>query len=262
MSNYKDWIDAVDIKVDYFSAFMKAWIAFNSWYESGEIHVSKKTDKEYIEHLANNTNRFKSYINSLLNANNTEGKTYRDSVANLHESLLNAAITTQEYIGMQQSVSFSEVAIKNTNTIHKFDYYKNHYECKRVGGTIVTTVSIKTSGSVVFTFSQSEYNIEELKDQVAFQRLKDNQKEQCITCYKELRPYKIESVLSAIEDNSFQMGTYNFVNDINSISRAIVLVLYLLRCCLAHGDVSPDDSANRVYRYAYEVLVAPLKKLR
>lgn len=26
MPGYKDWIDAIDIKVDYFSAFMKAWI--------------------------------------------------------------------------------------------------------------------------------------------------------------------------------------------------------------------------------------------
>lgn len=42
MSNYKDWIDAIDLKVDYFSAFMKAWIAFNAWYESGEIAVTRK----------------------------------------------------------------------------------------------------------------------------------------------------------------------------------------------------------------------------
>ena len=56
MSNYKDWIDAVDIKIDYFSAFMKAWIAFNSWYESGEI--PGKTDKDHIEHIAEHTNRF------------------------------------------------------------------------------------------------------------------------------------------------------------------------------------------------------------
>lgn len=53
MSNYKDWIDAVDIKIDYFSAFMKAWIAFNSWYESGEI--PGKTDKDHIEHIAEHT---------------------------------------------------------------------------------------------------------------------------------------------------------------------------------------------------------------
>lgn len=43
---------------------------------------------------------------------------------------------------------------------------------------------------------------------------------------------------------------------------AIVIILYMLRCCLAHGDISPDESANEVYKYAYEVLCAPLKKLK
>lgn len=44
MPGYKDWIDAIDIKVDYFSAFMKVWIAFNAWYNfSGE--VTEKTTK-------------------------------------------------------------------------------------------------------------------------------------------------------------------------------------------------------------------------
>lgn len=32
MPGYKDWIDTIDIKIDYYSAFMKAWIAFNAWY--------------------------------------------------------------------------------------------------------------------------------------------------------------------------------------------------------------------------------------
>lgn len=32
MSGYKDWIDQADVKIDYYSAFMKAWIAFNAWY--------------------------------------------------------------------------------------------------------------------------------------------------------------------------------------------------------------------------------------
>ena len=39
MAGYKDWIEAIDINIDYFSAFMKAWIAFNAWYNfSGEVH--------------------------------------------------------------------------------------------------------------------------------------------------------------------------------------------------------------------------------
>ena len=48
MPGYKDWIDAIDIKVDYFPAFMKAWIAFNAWYNfSGAVRG--KNDKECID---------------------------------------------------------------------------------------------------------------------------------------------------------------------------------------------------------------------
>ena len=45
MPGYKDWIDTIDIRIDYYSAFMKAWIAFNAWYNySGEI--AGKNDKD------------------------------------------------------------------------------------------------------------------------------------------------------------------------------------------------------------------------
>lgn len=126
MSNYKDWIDAIDIKVDYYSAFMKAWIAFNAWYESGEITAAGKTDRDYIEYVANNTNRFKTYIIKLLNDQNTEGERYRNNIADLHEALLNDPITTQEYIGVRQPISFSQIAVKNTNTNKKKDYRSYH----------------------------------------------------------------------------------------------------------------------------------------
>ncbi len=265
MSNYKDWIDAIEIKVDYFSAFMKAWIAFNAWYESGEISAPGNRDKDYIESIANHTNRFKSYITNLLIADNSEGKTYRDSIANLHGALLSAPITTQAYIGVRQAVSFSEVSIKNPNASKIEDYYSYHYECIRANGKIKTTISVKTTGQARFSFEQDEHNIEVLKAQSDFKALSQTQQEKCLACYAELRPYIVESVLapeSNPQENSFMMGSYSFVNDTNSISRAIVLVLYLLRCCLAHGDISPDESTNRVYRYAYEVLLAPLKKLK
>ena len=82
-----------------------------------------------------------------------------------------------------------------------------------------------------------------------------------------MTPYVIESVLSKPEDvgspdRSKKIGAYSFVKDDVKISRAIVVVLYMLRCCLAHGDFSPDEASNNVYKYAYEVLCIPLKKLR
>jgi hypothetical protein len=259
VANYKDWIDAIDINVDYFSAFMKAWIAFNSWYESGE--VEGRTDKEKIDFIANKTNRFKTYMNNLLSEETPEGISFRESVALLHASLIGAAITTQEYFGVRQAVSFSEVAVKNQNNQTRMEYYSYCYQCSRVSGKITTIISNKTGGGDIFQFEQDEYNVEVLKQQTSFLGLKNAQQGKCLECYEELRPYIIETVLDA-RDTAKKMGAYSFVNDDNKISRAIIMILYLLRCALAHGDVSPDAPSNKVYRYAYEVIVPPLKKLR
>jgi len=260
MPGYKDWIDAIDIKVDYFSAFMKAWIALNAWYNfSGEI--IGRNDKECIEYIASQSNRFKTYTMNLINAEDADGSAYRESIAKLHGALLNAAITTQEYIGVRQSVSFAEVAVKNANNRAQKDYYQYHYECSRVRGKTKTTITVKTTGASVFSFEQEGYDIDVLKQQSDFVGLTATQKEQSIRCYEQLIPYRLTSILSS-EETAMRMGAYNFVNDVGKISEAIVIVLYMLRCCLAHGDISPDESANEVYKYAYEVLRAPLRKLK
>ena len=105
MPGYKDWIDTIDIRIDYYSAFMKAWIAFNAWYNySGEI--AGKNDKEHIDSIAQTSNRFREYIVNLLRAEDSEGASYRDNVANLHEALQNAALMTQEYNRYETSYFF------------------------------------------------------------------------------------------------------------------------------------------------------------
>lgn len=260
MPGYKDWIDAIDIKVDYFSAFMKAWIAFNAWYNnSGEVPPGN--DNTCIEYIASQTNRFKSYIINLINAEDSDGTAYRENLAKLHCSLLSAAITTQEYIGVRQAISFSEVAVKNKNALARRDFYQNHYECTRSHGKTKTRITAKVSGVELFSFEQDGYDIEVLKQQSTYKRLTSTQRTQCEACYKEITPYLITSVLDSGQ-NSKTIGAYNFINNADKISEAVIIVLYMLRCCLAHGDISPDEASNDVYRYAYEVLCAPLMKLR
>lgn len=258
MSNYKDWIKAIDIEIDYFSAFMKAWIAFNAWYESGEIVGN--TDKDKIETISSSSNRYRNYMNNLLIDENSEGLSYKEYVAKLHEALLGAAITTQEYIGVKQQISFSEVSIKNLNSLSKFDFWGNTYEGRRAHGRITLKVTCKSTNVDKLLFEYDEYNVDVLQQQADFQALSISQKEQCLKCYSKFEPYIIESVLDS-EETAKKIGAYGFVNDVGKISRAIIKVLYLLRCSLAHGDISPDEPSNQVYKYAYEVLIAPLKKL-
>ena len=206
-------------------------------------------------------------ILNLLRAEDSEGASYRDNVANLHEALQNAALMTQEYIGARQAISFSSVASKNLNAAERFDYYKNHYERTRTHGKIITSVKEKSTGVEIFHFEQDEYDKEALQQQSVYVSLTPTQQESCLRCYGKMTPYVIESVLSKPEDvgspdRSKKIGAYSFVKDDVKISRAIVVVLYMLRCCLAHGDFSPDEASNNVYKYAYEVLCVPLKKLR
>ena len=151
MPGYKDWIEQADIKVDYYSAFMKAWIAFNAWYNfSGEI--PKGTDKKCIEHIVEHTNRFKTYIINLLANTGTENDSFKSSLAKLHESLLASSITSQEYFGVAQIISFAEVPIKNTNNLHQFDYYTYHYVCKKEHGKLISLILKKSDQSEVFRY--------------------------------------------------------------------------------------------------------------
>lgn len=198
---------------------------------------------------------------NLISAEDADGSAYRESIAKLHGALLNAAITTQEYIGVRQSISFAEVAVKNANTLAQKDYYQNHYECSRSHGKTKTIIKMKSTGTVVFSFEQEGYDVDVLRQQSGYINLTSTQKNICEKCYGELIPYRITSVLAS-EQNMKKIGAYNFVNDAGKISEAIVIILYMLRCCLAHGDISPDESASEVYKYAYEVLCPPLKKLK
>lgn len=112
------------------------------------------TDNTNYLNSTSQTNRFKTYMMNLINAENTEGSAYRENIAKLHGSLLNAAITTQEYIGVRQSVSFAEVAVKNANTLKRKDYYQHNYECSRAHGKTKTVITVRATGNIIFNFEK------------------------------------------------------------------------------------------------------------
>ena len=257
MPDYKEWIKAVDVDIDYFSAYIKAWIAFNSWYRS---EYPNGSDREIIEKIKNNDNRFKTYIHNYLNGTDSTSLLFQESIGKLHTSLNSAAITTQERGGVRVQISFTEIAVNNSSRIAENDYRQCHYKTQRIGDKIKTDVSHRTKSKVYFMFEQENYNIDELSLHAQFQILSDEQKQQCLANYRNICPYMTENILSS-GDDAKQLGEFKFVNDNYKISRGIVEVLYLLRCSLMHGELSPDGNAKVVYQHAYEILRMVLKKL-
>lgn len=256
MPSYRDWIRKIDIDVDYYSAFIKAWIAFNSWYRT---EYTERTDREIIEKIKTQNNRFKGYIETLLDENNNAEAaiTFKSNLTKLQSALVNAAIVTQERGGVSRQISFSEIAINNPKNLAEGDYRQTHYKIQRTGSKVDTLIYRKNDPSnVLFSFEQEAYEETELDVHADFLRLAEEQQGQCKAFYKEVCPYVTESVLTKDRDNNII-----FIAERAKISRGIIEVLYLLRCSLMHGEVSPDNNSGEVYKYAYYLLAATLKKL-
>lgn len=259
MAGYKEWIDNAEIKIDYFSAFLKAWIAFNAWYNE-EIHES--TDQKCIEKICADS-RFKTYITNLLSSESNEAEIFKNNISKLHESLNNSPIKSQEYFGTKQNISFSEISVKNKKSEDHFNYRGINYKCSKNNGKIITLVT-SNSGINMLNFQQDEWDLDALIQQTDFTNLTFERKKNCTKCYENMKPYILSSVLCNDEDKKkgTTIGAYLFVKNHDKIAEAIIKILYMLRCCLAHGDLTPDEKTGTVYRYAYEVLLTPLLKLK
>lgn len=256
MPSYKEWISKIDIEIDYYSAFIKAWIAFNSWYRS---EYRERTDREIIEKLKTENNLFKGYIETLLDVNNNtdESISFKKNLNSLREALVSAAMVTQERGGVNQQISFSEIAINNPKVLSEGDYRTTHYRVQRTKQAVTTLIHRKNDPTnIYFQFEQEKYDETALDVHSDFLRLGDEQQGQCKAFYREICPYVIESVLCKERDNSIV-----FISERSKVSRGIIEVLYLLRCSLMHGEVSPNSSAMEVYKYSYYVLSEVLKKM-
>ena len=259
MSEYKQWIKNADIKIDYFTAFLKAWIGFNAWYNE-EIH--EDTDRRSIEKICEDS-RFKTYVTNLINSDDNEGNTFKNNLAKLHEALNNSPIRSQEYLGVKQDISFSTVLTKNKNSCNHFTFRSIEYKCIQNRGSLQTTVYNTRTRITEFDYVQNEWDIDALKQQTDYINLTREKQSKCENCYRKMVPYITSSVLSFSEDvnKGIQLGAFLFIKNPEKIAEALIQILYLLRCCLAHGDITPDKNTENVYRYAYEVLLIPLKKL-
>lgn len=257
MSNYREWIEKIDIDVDYFSAFIKAWIAFNAWYRDT---YTVKQDRVIIERIKTDSNRFRTYICNYLDGSDKISLDFQKSVGELHHALANAAITTQERGGVRMPISFTEIALTNPQTNAEADYRVCHYKIQRTGAKVKTEILNIQRTTTYFSLEQDIYDIDELQRHGDFSNLSPERKSQCLANYRMVCPYISESILSS-EATAKILGGFGFVNDNMKISRGIVEILYLLRCSLMHGELSPDRNASEVYKYAYEILVAVLKKL-
>lgn len=255
MATYKEWINIIDVDIDYYSAFIRAWIAFNSWYRS---EYSDKQDATIIEKIKTSNNLFKNTIESFLDPTNVteESNDFKYFLNNLRAALVVSSITTQERASIRKTISFSQIAIVNPKCFAEGDYRHSYYRVERVASAIKVLIAKKTNhNALLFNLEQDKYDFSQIEAHGDYQKLSIEQQGQLRAYYKEIDPY-VEDNIITLKPN----GQYEFVKDKNKVSRGIIEVLYLLRCSLMHGDVVPNKNTMMVYKYAYKIIALVLKR--
>lgn len=259
MGNYKEWINTIDIEVDYYAAFIKAWIAFNSWYR--EVYGSIFNDGAVIEKIKTEHNTFKTALTNLLNAPDQEGLTFRENVGKLHIALEASTILSQERTKERVPISFNSIAIVNPNNkVNGVRVWYDEISIERTKANVVTRIKKTTNGSAILDLTQERFDVDELTLNPQFIALREDSQRKCVELYRSVSPYLTESVLTNSSSNIDCSGV-KFVKDTTKFSRGVIDVLYLLRCSLMHGDVAPNQANMQVYKNAYYVLAVILKKL-
>ena len=150
--------------------------------------------------------------------------------------------------------------VNPNNKVSGVKIWYNQIYIERTRTNINTKIKRTKSGKIIFDFTQKRYDIDELSINPQFTSLHSDCQRRCIEKYRSVSPYLIESVLMNT-DPFIDCSGIKFIEDTTKVSRGIIDVLYLLRCSLMHGDIETNALAMDVYKYAYYILTAVLKKL-
>jgi hypothetical protein len=241
------------IEIDYFTHFVKAWVAFNAWYKNH--FPDTNTDREAINQIKNNSNRIKTKFNSLITGTNEESEIFKNNLGQLHYFLLNNEIKNNDIRIWFESfvVELDRSCLEQRNEIRNIKYYV-HITLNR-GEISNVLVTVKDSNNnTICNYQHTVYAIEHFRQSNEYANLSPNQQSNIIALFQEANPKKPTNFLTNDENNCINVGQYKFINNQELLFKGLIEILYSLRNVLFHGQIIPDRNTNQVYEPAYKIL--------
>lgn len=260
-TGHKDeWKALADI--DYFGAFVKAYIPFNAWMNIS--YPALNMDREKINAIKRDSNVFRDKICALLNANNQDGSQFRGLLGELHDLLENHYINNQD-----KRITFTNVTIgKNPRNLSEDSRRGIGFRVQYGNGAGTTnTHSLvkRRDGTAIFNLTQPDYDIDDLKAKPDFATLSPEYQNHLLNCYKNVEPYIQKNFTTgfnvANQNTFFECGNYKFIKEPENLAKGLIEIIYNLRNSLFHGELDPNKGANQVYGAAYRILYMLIQSL-
>lgn len=247
----REWYEKSDI--DYFGAFVKAYIPFNAW--MNDHFKEEKTDRDMLERVKSDANTFRQKILTLLELEDTAGYAFRGAIGSLHSALEESTVANNG-----EKISFQDVVVCKNSTANVCQVYHGvQYSARYDLSTGVTTVEVKDSksGKILVSLSERGYPADEVvTNEPTVKALNQSRRDYLLGIYKQVNPKKSESLLyqGSKKTEGIVCGAYKMIPDVSKLASGLIEILYSLRNALFHGVIDPNKDANKVYGAAYQIM--------
>ncbi len=260
-NNFVGHVDKWLLLSDFAILFVRAWIPFNAWYCN---HYQNTKDRYCLDKIKSDNNQFRAKLIAVLNGNYPEALIFKSHLNQLYSLLEQHPIpdATLDKRVTFQNLWFRDNPITVSTPITKrgLEYKAEYLTNKSVKVLIVNTRV--TPNSTIYTYTNPSYDITHFQADIIANVSVDEQRTQILDCFTQINPRKKESLLAVTKRGSLMIGDTAFLNDADLLSRAIIELLYNLRCKLFHGELQPSQNNLTIYEPCYHILRILLKSLK
>lgn len=279
ISSIKQWMEASE--PDYYMMFVKAFIPYNAWYMTNfysedDNRMSDRAIMDYMKNARHGENKYKDNIMSLLKNRTAEALSFQNYVVALHYELQSHPIPN-----IEEAISLSQVCISSENPeeytpveIDDYTYSVRHDTTlpKSSPRWILEVIHTSTTDTEHMVYIHRP-SLHELVQNSGFIGLpSDKMREGLKKALNLAIPNRTESVVlkeyegevTDVPEDGVLFGETKkvcLVDNRDKIARAIMQIIYELRCKLFHGEIAPTSDYKRIYEYAFYIQKMLIKNL-
>jgi hypothetical protein len=248
IDNRDAWMRLSD--VDYLGQFVKSWLALNAWYRSA---YTETRDRKIIDEIKWNSNPVASYLRPLLSQQSDEAEQFRAEIGLLHHRLENYEIITGKG-NTKERITLTNIFLKeNPPCVKSGQSHGCLFSVERIQNKEITVKVLGKTGNPIYQLTQPHYNLTGLQDDPAYGKLSTSRQSYLRALYDTAAPRLIADLTNGNEA-SIQCGAHTFGCSREHLFAGLVEAVYLMRCTLFHGELSPTREAAACYEPAYRIV--------
>jgi len=251
---------------DYYTLFIKAWLPFNAWYmqEFYSEDDRRTSDKAIIDHIKVAPNVIRTKIKNLLKLQTQEGEGFRKELGLLEMALKSHPITPDAPFSFV-SLCIQENPNRQFQNVVRTKTCKGYYDntLPRTSPRWKFEVTVTKTGATETLIELRKCSMTELETNNDYVNLSPTLKKGIKECLNEINPKKTDNFLKGHKHSGIAIGnSLYFIDDEEQVSKAVIQMLYELRCKLFHGEVDPTESNADIYKHAFKIMYTLIQELK